>query len=144
MKKFILTENLSKLAKALIFLGYDAKVAKNMNFNTLHTIAKRQKRIILSRNKKHKKAFLLKEILWEKQILEIKNLLKFEEEIFFSRCSICNRILFNIDKNKLKNLVLEPILEKYEEFRVCRKCGRIYWKGSHYKQIKDKLKKILC
>ena len=33
---------------------------------------------------------------------------------------------------------LEPLTRKYyDEFRICRSCGQIYWKGSHWERLHD-------
>lgn len=53
----------------------------------------------------------------------------------FSRCLHCNQLLQPVSKAEIIEQ-LEPLTRKYyDEFRRCRGCGRIYWRGSHFDKL---------
>ena len=105
--KFLLAENLGRLAKWLRFLGYDAALFKKIDFDNMIRIANKDNRIILTRNrkeaknkKKFKRIFIKTENYLE-QLRELNNILEFNENYIFSRCSECNRLLYKIEKEKI-------------------------------------------
>lgn len=147
--KFLLDENLGKLAKWLRFLGYDAAIYKSISIDNKIRLANKENRIYLTRDKKTarlKKKFSRKLIVstdYKEQLEELKTYICFSEEHLFSMCPNCNRSLKETSKDKIKKLVPEFIFQNHEEFKVCYKCGRVFWKGSQYKEIRRLLKDIL-
>ncbi len=147
--KFLLTENLNRLAKWLRMLGYDAAIYKSISFHNMIRLAKKERRIILTRSAKQAKSnlkfsrILIKADKHLEQIKELKEIITFNEQYTFSRCLLCNKRLYGISREKVKDLVPEFIYEDHTDFKVCRKCGNIYWKGTHYKSMLAELKKIL-
>ncbi len=143
MNTFFLHRNLKPLAKWLRFFGYFAEVYEAINLNRVCAIAKKEKRVILTKSKKEHKFFeksiLIKSSNYLDQLKEISNLIKYDENRLFSRCSTCNRHLSEISKAKIKNLVPNLIFNNNNNFKICRRCGKVYWKGTHYSQIKEKL-----
>lgn len=61
-----------------------------------------------------------------------------------SRCLRCNGMLREVPKHEiLAALAHEPrTLRYYDEFLRCEDCGRIYWRGSHFKKLTDRLARI--
>lgn len=57
-----------------------------------------------------------------------------------SRCVICNQKVEPALPEEVISLVPEAIGRCYSKFTKCEKCGRIYWKGSHYSRIFRELK----
>jgi len=147
-RKFILAENLNKLARWLRLLGYDAVLYKSISFDNMIRIACKDRRILLtrskkqSRSKKHFARHLIKEENHIEQLKEIKHLLVYDQERIFSRCMYCNKILYEIDKDKIRDKVPDYVWQNQDRFRVCRKCGRIYWLGTHTATIKKDLDKL--
>lgn len=143
--RFLLRENLGKLAKELRFLGYNAALYRNISLANAQRIAYKDKRLLLTRShseyrdSKMVKSLLIHNDNYLNQLREIKYLLKFEEAYTFSICSKCNKKLYEIDKNKIISLVPEYIWNTHSEFRICCHCGALYWKGDHYDSIKKRL-----
>ncbi|MFA7056764.1 MAG: Mut7-C RNAse domain-containing protein [Candidatus Cloacimonadales bacterium] len=144
---FILTIDAQKLAKWLRLLGYDTKVIRSVSLLNLIRIAKKEKRIIITRSKeilKHplefERIFIHSDQL-EAQLEELRPFLKYEEEFVFTRCPEDNDLLVAIDKEKIIDLIPAKVAELYDSFKICRKCGRVYWQGSHYEKIEDLLKR---
>ncbi|MDN5354830.1 MAG: uncharacterized protein PWQ09_1586 [Candidatus Cloacimonadota bacterium] len=146
--KFLLSDNLNKLAKWLRALGYDSLVGQSISLHNLRRIGYRDRRIILTRSRKVARSphhfprrLIRSEDSWQ-QLQEIKDLLEYDEKSIFSRCLECNRVLVPIEKEQIKNLVPSFVFQTQNSFSYCKKCGKIFWKGSHYKDMKKKLDKI--
>ena len=148
--RFLLAENLGRLAKWLRLLGYDTVVYKSISYHNMVRLALKDRRIILTRSKKDANLngrFSRRLIVSDKhldQLEEIKDLLRLNNDKVFTRCLICNRILYDISKNKIQDFIPEFVWERHSKFKICRKCGKIYWQGTHYKDMLNKLKKIFC
>lgn len=147
--RFILRDNLGKLAKFLRLLGYDAVLYPKISFHNVLRIAAKDRRIILTRSPKESKQtskyriILIKSVFYEKQLQELKGIIEFNEDYFATRCSLCNRILEPAKSEFVKEKVPKYVFENNKDFFVCKKCGKIYWQGSHFDDIKEKLIKIL-
>jgi len=129
-------------------MGYDAAVYKAVGINRLISLANRERRILVTRSKK---VFKLKQTFnrilitrehYQDQLQEMKKYIELNEANLFARCSECNAELFEIDKDKIKDLIPEYVFSNFSRFLICRRCGRIYWQGSHYHQIRSQLHKI--
>jgi len=148
LPRFLLRENLNKLARELRLLGYDAAIYKQISFHNLCRIAARENRIILTRSlgeskqKTDNQIILIKAVLVDQQLLQIKPVLQFDPVIIFSRCSLCNKMLYEIDKKKIINFVPEYVLTHNSHFKICRFCGHIYWEGDHHQAILKRLKNL--
>ncbi len=147
--KFLLDENLNRLAKWLRLLDYDAAVYKSISFHNAIRVANRERRIFLTRDRNLAGSNLIfsrrliMSVDHRDQLKELNDIVTVKEEYLFSRCILCNKRLFNIPKKKIKELIPEFVYESFDEFKLCRKCGRIFWKGSHYKAMKEELKNLL-
>ncbi|MHB1417393.1 MAG: Mut7-C RNAse domain-containing protein [Chloroflexota bacterium] len=51
------------------------------------------------------------------------------------RCVVCNAVLSEVDKASVESRVPEYVWETQNEFTLCRQCGRIYWRGTHWQGI---------
>lgn len=60
----------------------------------------------------------------------------------FSRCLRCNTPLEAVAKEVIEDR-LEPLTRKhFEEFRRCRGCGRIFWRGSHAERLEELVRRF--
>jgi uncharacterized protein with PIN domain len=60
-----------------------------------------------------------------------------------SRCPKCNAVLKHIKKEAVKRRVPKASYEAFNKFWECTKCNAVYWRGSHWVQIKEILDKIM-
>ncbi len=147
--KFLLDENLNRLAKWLRMLGYDATIYKSVSIPNKLRLTKKERRIYLTRSPKTAKLkekfsrFLIRTVDHQQQLGELKKFLKFDDNFLFTRCIECNRKLEKISKEKIKGIIPPYIYETFIEFTICRKCGKVYWQGSHYASMKRQLKNML-
>jgi uncharacterized protein with PIN domain len=130
-------------------LGYDSVCYKSISFANRIRLAKKERRIYLTRSLKESKSkidFSRRRIVSEnviEQLHELADFISYSENYLLTRCLDCNRELFPMDKMKIQHLIPPAIFQKHQDFKVCGKCGKIYWKGSHYQRMKETLKNTL-
>ena len=146
--KFICDEMLGTLAKWLRIMGYDTEYAKGMDDEEIISRAAEEGRAILTRDKllarKGGNSLYIGERKLEEQIRKVIEHfnLDVEEERLLSRCTICNVEVEKVEKGEVREKVPEHVWQSHDEFWRCPKCGRIYWMGSHWDNMKDMLEKI--
>jgi uncharacterized protein with PIN domain len=52
-----------------------------------------------------------------------------------SRCLACNGSLQELSAAEAAPLIPDSVAESHTEFTTCPDCGRVYWKGSHYRRL---------
>jgi hypothetical protein len=52
----------------------------------------------------------------------------------------CNGTVEKTDREKVKNLVKPNTWTYIDEFRICKSCGKIYWKGSHHRRMEQMIR----
>lgn len=147
--KFILDGMLGKLARWLRMLGYNTKYSNKLEDAKLLEIAKRENRILLTRdlelyqqaNAKGVRAIYVsgENEAQRLALLSEKLGISLDIDMARSRCPKCNALLSLVPKEKIVNKVEKTTLTYYDEFWECLKCGQVYWRGSHWKRIKETL-----
>lgn len=147
--KFILDVHLGKLARHMRLLGFDVLYENNYSDPQIVRLAKKLKRIILTRDigllkrKMVTRGYWLRQTLPKKQILEILKRFDLVKQLKpFARCLECNGIIQKISKRTvIKKL---PLNTKYyyQKFSRCPQCKKIYWPGTHYEKLLKLVKEI--
>jgi len=140
--RFVVDVNLGKLAHKLRLLGFDTCFRNDLQDDEIVRIASKAKRIILTRDKgilkrnEVKHGYFLRNDDPEKQVSEVVERLQLQQ-LFrpLSRCSNCNGLIEDVEKQSVMNLIESDTYEYYDEFWRCVECGKVYWKGSHFKKI---------
>ena len=149
--KLLCDQMLGSLAKWLRILGFDTFYAnKEITDEELLNIAKIENRTIVSRDKelilRGKKQNInvieIKNTDLDDQLKLVLNLIKIDEKLVLSRCTLCNKILEKIEKSKVEGKVPRKVFDNNDEFWFCNKCKKFYWMGSHYEKITDKIDEI--
>jgi uncharacterized protein len=147
--KLLLTRELGRLAKWLRLLGIDAEYSREKNNASLVIQALRQERSILTRDHRLPaargiKIVVLKEELIKKQLAETLKLLGIvaRAEEMFTRCTVCNRVLVDVARDSVKEKIPEYVFATQEKFLACPKCSRVYWQGTHWKNVEGTIKAI--
>ena len=150
--KFLADKMLGKLTKWLRILGYDTTYPISDEDITLILTARRENRILLTRDTnliKRKNIcdyLFIKSDQWEEQLLEVIRGLKLIIDFnlnMFSRCSLCNTPTIKIDKRKVEGLVPPYVFLTQKEFFYCPSCQKYYWKGTHWQRMKEKIEKLI-
>ena len=145
--KFLADHMLGSLAKWLRFFGFDTAYPKVLPDKELIALAKREERIVLTRDKdlanvKGIEALYIKSTDLEEQLMEIITRFNLKITNEFSRCSLCNSILIEVEKGQVKGKVPEKVYDWQDEYWECPKCQKYYWQGTHFQGIKEKLEKL--
>ncbi|MDI6840814.1 MAG: Mut7-C RNAse domain-containing protein [bacterium] len=144
---------LGKLAKTLRVLGFDTKYVKyckstgSFGSNDILADSLKESRILVTRTHKFPKisnVFVIKSEELLQQLKELDHKFKIRSHMNpFSRCLICNSILETVRKSEVKSKVPFYVYQTHREFGYCRECNKFYWKGTHYKAIVKRVKKLL-
>lgn len=148
--KFIVDCMLGKLAKWLKVLGFDTTYYNKIEDSELIDKARKEGRVLLTRdtgiieNTQNVQTLFIKSENWQEQAAQVLDEFNLWTKIKpYSRCVECNARLKRIPKRKAKNLVTPFVYRNAQKFAVCPQCGRVYWQGTHYKDMESRIEKIL-
>ena len=147
--KFIADGMLGKLTRWLRMLGQDVEYSNNAEDSKLLAVAKKENRILLTRDfelyqralGKNVDAFYLEGSTGEEKLAELAKRygIPLEIDMSISRCPKCNSLVKPVPQEKLAETIEKNTFEHYNEFWQCSKCGQIYWQGAHWTRIKKSL-----
>ena len=148
--RFIVDHNVGKLARWLRLMGYDARFFRRGADSELVAIALKEGRVIVTRDsrimlrrlvtKGRLRALLVRSDRHQEQVRQLIADLQLDYRYNpFSRCLECNQPLLERKKAELKELVPPYVLKTQEQFRQCPSCGRIYWRGTHWRAMARRL-----
>ena len=141
--RFVADRMLGKLAKGLRLLGYDTVYYQGEDLYHLIQWARAEGRVILTRNRKlvaKRPEDRLVRIMGDHPTLQLQELIQKgyvtrDEEEHFSRCLLCNALLDAIPRGEAEGRVPDFVFHERKEFFRCPQCRRIYWQGSHQKNM---------
>jgi uncharacterized protein with PIN domain len=147
--KFIVDGMLGKLTRWLRMLGHNVKYSNKLDDAQLIAIAKREKRVLLTRDlelyqqatAKGVQAFYVDGKTEAERLAQLakKFGISLEIDMAVSRCPKCNARVKPTSKENVKDKVEETTFAYYNEFWQCPKCGQVYWQGAHWKRIRKTL-----
>ena len=145
-KSFIVDTMLGDVAKWLRLLGYDTLYSRTYTDNQILEIARRTGRIIVTRDrnlywrarKRGLRAILVTGDTVVERLAEVAYYagIRLKPDPARSRCPECNAPLREVSKEMVKDRVPPKSYEVYNKFYVCPRCGRVYWEGGHWKNIR--------
>ncbi len=149
--KFIVDRTVGKLGKCLRLLGFDVISWVEGGWNEMAGKASAEERIILTRSQRGRekaggaRVVLIRNNHPRDQMAEVLGQLglKPREDLFFSRCLLCNESLQPLPKENAEGKVPDFIYRTYDIFHMCPRCRRIYWPGTHYRKMKEELGKTI-
>jgi uncharacterized protein with PIN domain len=150
-KRFIADVMLGKLAKWLRMLGYDTLYFRETKDDLLIDCAVKENRQLLTRKTELRNRAAIKDSLFF--ITHDEPLKQLEEVIAhyrlnilppaaFTRCLICNQRLEEISPDQIQSRLPDYVLTTQKHFSTCARCKRIFWRGSHYVNMKKALSTI--
>jgi len=141
--------HLGKLAKYMRMLGLDTFYENDLDDQEIINISIDQKRTILTRDKgilKNKSVthgYFVRNTNPKKQLIEITERFHLKNEVKeFTRCIECNEFLEPIEKKNILERLPVKVKNFYDEFYYCRRCDKIYWRGSHADEMEKLIQKI--
>ena len=141
---------LGRLAKWLRILGYDVVYDSEIADDLLLLRARAEHRLILTRDRGlryHPAApqppvFVQSDHLPE-QLQQVVRKIGPAVGAPFSRCPICNTVLAPLARELAGGRVPPFVFETQTQFSSCARCGRIYWPGSHWQRMRERLEGLL-
>jgi uncharacterized protein with PIN domain len=151
--KFIVDHNVGKLTGWLRLMGYDTRFFDGEDDSELVAAAKAEGRVILSRDTRimqrrlitsgQVKAVLIESDQPERQIRQVIGTLGLDSQFKpFSLCLECNQPLVERAKDEVKDLVPPYVFKTQNQFMQCPNCQRIYWRGTHWQAMTERLEKF--
>ena len=147
--RFIVDNNVGKLAKWLRMMGYDALFFNGSNDSHMVRKALDEGRVILTRDTQIVKRRVvtsgqLKVILLasddpEQQMRQVMEALKLDCLRPFTICLECNQPLEERLREAVRELVPHYVFKTQSQFVQCPACHRIYWRGTHWQAMTRKL-----
>lgn len=141
--RFMLDVHLGKLARLLRRFGFDAAYATTATDEQIVLTARRERRIILTRDRGLLKrrtvthGYLVRSSQPREQLAEVFRRFDCVGQVrMFTRCIECNRPLTRVDAEAVSDRVPPVVAATYSDFSVCEGCGRVFWRGSHWERMK--------
>ena len=148
--KFIADINLGDIVKYMRVLGLDLYYDPLLSTREIIEISKRENRVILTKSRKLLKfkdvshGIFIRPGTTTEQIRRIIYYLDIKDKIKpFSRCLRCNTLLDIVLKEKILDRIPPKTKEFCDEYVQCQSCDKIYWKGTHFINMKKAVRQIL-
>jgi len=145
-RKFLVDDNLAKLARWLRLAGYDTAFYNPVDDNELARIAKSEQRTMITRDRKlpqrceFDEVFLITVENPFEQLAEVARHFTLDLETrTFQRCPKCNGLLSSVKKQDYADEIPPHVYQTLDEFHRCASCGQLYWPGTHYERIRMKM-----
>ena len=151
--RFLCDAMLGALAKWLRAAGYDALYAsEGTDISDAHLVreAIAERRVLLTSDR----GFLERKPVRDGEVAfllvphaPVEEQLRLVAEEFGlerrpSRCMGCNGALETVPREAVDGLVPPKVAEAREDFFRCGGCGRVFWHGSHWDRIGDRLDRV--
>ncbi len=146
--RFLVDSTAGKLSRWLRILGHDVEYTSSLSPGEMLQLARREKRILLSRNRSlaardSSVATTLEADGLEDQLYQVGHQFPaLERAVPFSRCLICNRVLETVPKERPGNRVPQYVCQTQESFGYCAGCDKYYWKATHWEGMRARLERI--
>ncbi|GEM_PF-325230 len=139
---FVLDVHLGRLAAYLRMLGFDTHYSNFADDDYLAQVSADENRILLSRDigllkrKIVTYGYFVRATDPEQQLIEVIRRYNFWDDIrMFSRCTLCNGLVGQVESSTIADLVPPDTLQFYDTFYQCSNCQKVYWRGSHHQRI---------
>jgi uncharacterized protein with PIN domain len=144
--RFVLDVHLGRLARLLRLAGFDCLYDNHWDDRTLSRLSREGARILLTRDR----GLLMRAELTHgycvrsphptEQLAEVLGRFDLSRRLSpFSRCLVCNRPLQRLPRRQARQRVPPLVARRYRRFRACPQCGRVYWRGSHWENMRRRL-----
>jgi uncharacterized protein len=136
-KKFVADVMLGRLARFMRFAGYDVEYDRNADDQYL--FHRSRYRILLTRDRElaaraaKRKVYFVQTTGAENQLEEIRKTFPLQNDT--PRCLLCNYPIRKVKKETVRHLVPPFVFRCQSDFFRCKRCGKIYWKGTHFERL---------
>jgi len=149
--RFILDVHLGRLARYLRMLGFDSAWERDQDDARIIDRALAEGRIILTRDvgilkqKRVSHGYWLRSTRPDKQLAEVLDALDLRSQVQpFTRCMECNGPIRPVSQAEVAGRVEPEIRARFDRFRECKACRRVYWQGSHYRRMSGVVQRVMA
>jgi uncharacterized protein with PIN domain len=141
-RRFVADAHLGGLARLLRMAGFDTLYDNNIDDDEVEALSVREQRTVLTRDRELLKrrdimhGRYVRALRSAEQLVEVVDRLNLAGSATpFTLCLHCNAPLRAIDKALVLDQLPDTVRTHHHEFSTCDLCGRVFWKGSHWKRM---------
>ena len=147
--KFLLENNLAKIAKWLRFLGQDVKVLNGPI--TLEALLRNRDRAFITTSRRWERTLknlgmtylVVPRECWEAQLCMVLRTFHIKPDLRLNRCAYCGEDLRPVNKEDFKERIPPKAYDTAYDFTYCERCDALFWKGLHYERMVNMLREAL-
>jgi len=140
--RFVADVHLGTLARYLRLLGFDTRYRNDLDDAALARVTARERRVLLTRDvgllkrKAVVRGHWLRSTDPDGQLAEVVDALQLQRQLRpFTRCLSCNAPLTPVPRTVIRDRVPARVYGRFRIFTQCRRCERVYWRGTHFKRL---------
>lgn len=144
--------NVARLAKWLRAMGYDALLLPRADDGELIRVALQEDRVVLTKDGRlmerrvvttgQVQALFIRHDDLKSQLRQVIQAYDLDVASSFTRCIACNVLLEEVEKEAVRGLVPPYVFRTQAEFMRCPRCRRIYWKGTHWANMRRDMEEL--
>ena len=142
--RFVADVHLGALARYLRMLGFDTLYDETCRDAQIAAISARDRRIVLTRDRD----LLMHRVITHGRFVRATRVREQLIEVVaaidlggcfspFTRCMECNTELAPAGRDEVQHRLPPDTLNGFTQFSQCSSCERIYWRGSHYRRMRN-------
>jgi uncharacterized protein with PIN domain len=139
---------LGKLTRWLRICGYDTEYVQNIPDDELIQRVADGGRILLTRDrllyrkalKAGEEAYLVIGRSDVEKLASVASRFGLKLDPRCSLCPQCGASLTAVEKQRVRDRLPIRTFDVYDEFWICRSCSKVYWRGSHWRNIQNIVK----
>ena len=144
--RFLCDHMLGSLAKWLRLLGYDTVYPGPLEDRGMAAKAYDEGRALLTRDKelagRVKGSLFIASDDLDAQIKTVVERYRLITANTLTLCSVCNVAIVTVAKASVKESVPPAVFEIQSEFWRCPSCSRVYWRGSHWEAMLERIERF--
>jgi uncharacterized protein with PIN domain len=148
--RFVADAHLGGLAHLLRMAGFDTLYDNRFRDEEIERLAGAQGRVVVTRDRELLKrraithGCYVRSLHASQQIREVFDRLDLARSARpFTLCVHCNVPLLDVDKVQIVALLPPRVRERFDRFRTCPACRRLYWEGSHWQRMRVLIEALL-
>jgi uncharacterized protein with PIN domain len=147
--RFVADKTLGRLARWLRIVGCDVLYGSNFSGNGLLAAARREHRIVLTRDRRLARRadmprfLLVEDDRFRQQLRQVVVAFDIDPRAgLFRRCVDCNTELVEVPREEVAADVPEFVRATQKRFRRCPRCRHLYWDATHVDRVRDELDRM--
>ena len=147
--RFVAGAHLGTLVRRLRLLGLDARYDIGWSNDVLADISASERRILLTRDRELLERPTVTHGLFvshddpDEQAVDVVRRLHLSAMLRpFTRCTVCNGLLDDVDKDAVADRLQPRTRAHFEVFKRCRGCDRVYWEGPHHDRLEEFVERV--